>query len=162
MRAELGYNHNALEAQCYEEAPEWCKSNIAVSELTPEGYVIQEYFGNIKNFPNPIRELAIREDGTLVIFDCDVLLNFDFSKPKAGFKYLEVFGNFKFFGAAHDAAIKIKKELETAQRTFAEALFGKEFNLSSRFENGTSVYYVDGQPISEEVAKKCGFCIDDE
>jgi hypothetical protein len=162
MFLDFDDNHNALEAQCYDEAPEWCKRNIAVSELKPEGYIIQEYFDNIQEFRYPLRELAIRADGTLVIFDCDILLNTDFSKPKIGFKYQEVFGNFKLFGDAHHAAIKAKKELEAEQRNITEQHFGQDYNIRLLLANGTCTCYVNGQQISEELAKKCGFHIDTE
>ena len=99
---KTGFEHNRLEVECYNEAPNWCKKNIAKAVITKEGYVIQEFLKINPDCGNYYRELGFREDGTCVIFDCDIFLDFKFEKLKTGFKYQEVFSKSKIFKESLD------------------------------------------------------------
>jgi hypothetical protein len=170
------YDHNRLEFQVYDESPEWCKKHIAKTELTDEHLVIQEYVDVHYIGDAYWREIGYREDGTTVIFDCDIFLDFSMKKPNSGFKYEEVFGHKNIFPECyqtieHNKKERRKKEKENIAKYFPGILDGTQIfssqsgyggqkvwikNLISRDENGRGTFD-DGVEISLELALECGF-----
>jgi hypothetical protein len=149
------YDHNRLEFQVYDEAPEWCKKHIAKTELTDEHLVIQEYVDVHYIGDAYWRELGYREDGTCVIFDCDIFLDFNFKKPATGFKYQEVFSKSKIFGNAYDVAIDIPKAKRRNQLLARSKYFP---NLATQKCRSTiDQAWVDDVEIPREIALECGF-----
>lgn len=179
-----GFEHNKLEVDCYNEAPDWCKTHVAESYLTEEGYVLQEFL-NVHYIGDAYwRELGYREDETCVIFDCDILLSNDWTRPKSGFKYEEVFGARKgMFGNCYEIVETIQKERKRSQRITAKKHFPGLFDGTQSYSTScgyggqkVTIYNVigkdeNGRPIldegfntSLELALECGFIdeIDDE
>lgn len=163
-----GFQHNRLEFECYNEAPDWCKNHIAISELTPEGFLIQEYLDINCDAGNYYRELGYRQDGTCVIFDCDIFLDSSFKKDDNGFKYQEVFSGSKVFGEAYNEAMRIPKRKRQEERENRLKYFPDlDFNApdasrcrpkyySTVDENNIRLVYINDILISNEIAKKCG------
>lgn len=160
VKSYWGFDHNRLEVEAYNEAPEWCKKHIAVSTLTDDGYVIQEYLNVNPDCGAFFRELGKRENGDIVIFDCDILLSSDYRKPDEGFRYQYVFSLGKFFKDAHLEAIEIPKRAARAAREQREKYFPNLHNqkcvTTSDGENG-SVVYIDDEVVPHDIAVLCGF-----
>ena len=152
-----GFEHNRLEVEAYDEAPDWCKKHVAESYLTKEGYVIQEYLDIHYIGDSYWRELGYREDHTQVIFDCDIFLNSSFAKPKTGFKYQEVFSGLKSFGDAYIEANKIPKRIRAQQKAAREKHFPDCKQVSNQSGYGGQKCFVDGVQIPLELALECGF-----
>jgi hypothetical protein len=149
-----GFEHNRLEVEAYNEAPEWCKKHVAISRLTDEGYCIQEYLKINPDCGNYYRELGFREDGTCVVFDCDIFLDYMFKKGKKGFKYQEVFSKSKIFADAYVEANEIPKRL-AVKKQFPN-IDNQEFHQS-----GDKVY-IDDVLIDIEISRECGWIYDFE
>ena len=173
-----GFAHNALEVEAYNEAPGWCKKHIAESYLTEEGYVIQEFL-NIRYIGDAYwRELGYREDETCVIFDCDILLNSHFEKPKSGFQYEKVFessrGIFDPEIPKQLDSIKRQKRLEqkeNARKHFPKITTGEMTVGSIGGYGGQHIYVYPKHlslnecrtsefEISQELALECGFILE--
>lgn len=164
-----GFEHNRLEVECYNEAPDWCKKHIAISELTPEGYVIQEYLDINCDAGNYYRELGFRKDGTCVIFDCDIFLDSYFDKDEEGFKYQEVFSKSKVFKDAYVEANEIPKRKIREQRVnrikyFPDIDFNnpvKRNDVNPWFKiinvNDKPTLFINNVEILEQIAIDCGF-----
>ena len=152
-----GFSHNALEVEAYNEAPVWCKKHIAESYLTEEGYVLQEYL-NVHYIGDAYwRELGYREDGTQVIFDCDIFLNSNFEKPKSGFKYQEVFSKLKSFDDAYIEANEIPKRQRVLQKAAREKHFPGCKKVSTSGGYGGQKCFIGDVQIPLELALECGF-----
>lgn len=150
-------DHNILEFECYRDAPEWCKKHIAVTELTEENYVIQEYL-QIFQYNNFFREIGRREDGTLVIFDCDIFLDRQMKKPEFGFRYQQVFIKSKAFGEAYEEAYQIPRRLRKKQKEFVNTYF-PNINGQKFVTIGDKVF-IDDVLVEYSIAYKCGFTND--
>jgi len=76
--ADASIQHNYYEAEAYKKCPKKFKKYLAKTELLPNCWVKQE-FVEVKNCPftgrHDLREIGVREDGSLCIFDFDPLLN---------------------------------------------------------------------------------------
>ena len=154
--------HNILEFRCYDEAPDWCKNNIAKSELTKEGFIIQEFVDVKRGLNNYYRELGVKTDGSWVVFDCDIFLD-AFNEPKKGFKYQEVFSGSNCFGLAYEYAEKLPELIREKQKIAREKYFpnleNQKFRSKESIVNGNRVWktFLDDVEIPNDLAKECGF-----
>lgn len=77
---ELHWNirHNYLEWLAYTQCPDEFKASLAVTDMLPNGWLIQE-FVTVKevNLHHNFREIGIREDGSKCLFDLDPLISED-------------------------------------------------------------------------------------
>lgn len=159
-KSEYGFRHNQLEYECYNEAPDWCKNNIAKTEVTEEGYIIQEFIEVIQA-DNYYRELGKRKsDGTIVIFDCDIFLNHKMEKPEYGFKYQQVFCKSKFWGEAYEKAREIPRLLRKKQQEAVKKYFPNIEKQS--FRQLGDIVYIDSVEIGKQIADECGFTRDSQ
>jgi hypothetical protein len=149
-------DHNILEFEAYRDAPEWCKKNVAVTELTKDNYVIQEYLKINPDAGNFFREIGIRiSNGTLVIFDCDIFLDSQLKKPEFGFKYQQVFSKSLAFGEACLAARALPRELRVQQRAAVKKHFP---NIDTqKFRGIGEDTYIDDVLVPFDIATECGF-----
>lgn len=159
MEDRWEFGHNRLEVECYNEAPEWCKKYIAKSEITEEGFEIQE-FVNVHYIGDAYwRELGYREDGTQVIFDCDIFLSTDFKKPKTGFKYQEVFSKSKAFKEAYIEANEIPKrkrikEKKAVEKYYPGVIDGTHFQLTSGGYGGSHAWVIPNESFRPDLSKE--------
>lgn len=152
------FDHNRLEVECYNEAPDWCKKYIAKSELTEDGFEIQEFVKVHYIGDAYWRELGYREDGTTIVFDCDIFLSFDFKKPQDGFKYQEVFSKSKSFGDAYTEANAIpirkkNKERKSVEKYFPGLIDGTQRLMTTGGYGGSHAYVAPKSTGREDICK---------
>jgi hypothetical protein len=141
------------EVACYNEAPDWCKTNVAESYFldVQNGWMLQERL-NIEGGGLWFRELGRREDNTLVIFDCDVLLTHNGKKPPQGYNYIENFSLDKDFGEAYKEAQSIPRKRQVVNSKYLSDKYGENYTIKrSRNKKGTQVWINDILIPEEEV-----------
>lgn len=159
-KANYGFNHNILEYEVYRDAPNWCKDYIAVTKLTKDNYVIQEYLKINPDCGNYFRELGVRgTDNKTIIFDCDIFLDHNMKKPKLGFKYQQVFSKSSAFGSANTRAKELPRELRLKQKEAVKKYFPSIEKQEFR-SNGDDEIFIDGILVPFEIANECGFTMD--
>jgi len=156
-KSESRIDHNILEYEVYRDAPEWCKSHIAKTELTKDNYVIQEFVKVNPDAGNFYREIGTREsDGKAVIFDCDIFLDSRMKKPENGFKYQQVFCKSNAFGEASVRAKMLPREIRLQYKKAVEKHF-PNINNQKFTSNGTDETYIDDILVPIQIADECGF-----
>ena len=142
------------EVEAYNQAPEWCKNNIAKSYLLQNGWMLQERL-TIKQSNNHFRELGVRDDGTVVIFDVDVLLEGCFKKPKNGYLYEKNFSLLKAFGKAYTEAIRLPKVRRQERNRKIKEKYGENFKYLETYNSMSdkTLIYINDVLLSDEDAK---------
>jgi hypothetical protein len=148
-------DHNILEFEAYRDAPDWCKTHIAITELTKDNYVIQEFLKINPDAGNFFREVGIRNDRTIVIFDCDIFLDSRLQKPETGFRYQQVFTKSSAFGMAFVVARTLPRELKNKQREAIKKYFPNIDN--QKFRGIGDKTFIDDVEVPLDIAIECGF-----